>query len=331
MINDRINTVLEQYDIRVLRLLKGRGATLCETENGIKILKEYKGSSGKIDFQDRLLKEIKKNGGKNIEQILPSKEGELLVKEEEGVFYYLKDYPGGKECNIRESKDCMLAMYSLGNLHKAMELKELVHKKEIPVYDIIGELEKQNRELKKIKKYLKEKKQKTQFEFFLQANFNPFLEKAEQVVEEMKNKKEFFRSGEILEKGYFCHGDLQHHNLFLLNEEVFFINFEKFVLDLPVRDLVLFFRKMMEKNNWSEEMGNQVLKAYETVRPLSAMERTQFYYRLYYPEKFRKIANFYYNSPKAWIPDKNREKLEKILEQETKRIAYLEKNSYLRE
>ena len=186
MINDKINTVLEQYDIRVLRLLKGRGSFLCETEEGIKILKEYKGSSGKIVLQDRLLKEIRKNGGKEIEQILPSKEGELLVKEEEGVYYYLKDYSSGKECNIREIKDCIVAMNSLGTLHKAMELKELAGETEIPVYDIICEIEKQNRELKKIKKYLKEKKQKTPFEYFLQANFNLFLEKAEKVLEEMR-------------------------------------------------------------------------------------------------------------------------------------------------
>ena len=44
MISDRTAAILEQYDIRVLRLLKGRGAVLCETQEGIKILKEYKGS-----------------------------------------------------------------------------------------------------------------------------------------------------------------------------------------------------------------------------------------------------------------------------------------------
>lgn len=50
----------------------------------------------------------------------------------------------------------------------------------------------------------------------------------------------------------------------------------------------------------------------------------QLYYRLLYPEKFWKIVNFYYNSGKAWIPDKNLEKLEKICEQEQQKTEFLE-------
>ena len=37
--NDRSVSVLEKYDIEVLRSWKGRGAILCETKTGIKILK----------------------------------------------------------------------------------------------------------------------------------------------------------------------------------------------------------------------------------------------------------------------------------------------------
>ena len=42
IVNDRVLGVLEKYDIEVLRSWKGRGAILCETKTGIKILKEYK-------------------------------------------------------------------------------------------------------------------------------------------------------------------------------------------------------------------------------------------------------------------------------------------------
>lgn len=326
MISDRTAAILEQYDIRVLRLLKGRGAVLCETQEGIKILKEYKGSEGKLDLQHNLLQEIKNQGYSSLEQIIPSKEGTLLVKEEDGTAYYLKDYHSGKECNIKETKDCYLAMTCLGQLHKAMEIKEEGKLKELSVSNLTEEAEKQNRELRKIKKYLSQKRQKTEFEYFLLNNFSSFLEKAEQVLEGMKAHQEVFSQESSLANTSLCHGDLQHHNLLLNEGEVFFINFEKITLDSPMRDLALFLRKIMEKNNWSKELADKGLKAYEKVRPLSQRERLQLWYRLSYPEKFRKIANFYYNSPKAWIPDKNREKLEKVLLQEEQRsgcLAYL--------
>ena len=324
MVNDQTTDVLKKYDVEVLRLWKGRGAFFCETKTGTKVLKEYKGSPAKLELQNEILCYIKQNGYKQAEEIRRSKEGELVVKADEFTSYYLKDYGEGKECNIRETRDCLKAAEAMANLHKAMEIKDTAGKEEVPIADVVAEVEKQNRELKKIKKYLKEKKQKTEFEYYLQMNFDVFLDKAQETLEKMKERHEIFDIHTIRKEGIFCHGDMQHHNLLLSDGGEYFINFEKCILDTPVRDLCLFFRKMMEKNNWSWEMGKHVLETYDKNRKLSVREREQMYYRLSYPEKFRKIANFYYNSPKTMIPGKNHEKLEKILKQEEQRLKVLE-------
>ena len=42
--NDRAVELLEQYDIEVLRIRKGRDAIICDTEKGCLILKEYTGN-----------------------------------------------------------------------------------------------------------------------------------------------------------------------------------------------------------------------------------------------------------------------------------------------
>ena len=92
------------------------------------------------------------------------------------------------------------------------------------------------------------------------------------------------------------------------DKEWFIINFEKCMRDDPVRDLYLLLRKLLEKSNWSVSLGRDLLSAYEEERPLQAISRIDLYYRMAYPEKFWKIANFYYNSGKAWIPERNGEK-----------------------
>ena len=102
------------------------------------------------------------------------------------------------------------------------------------------------------------------------------------------------------------------------------INFEKFVPDDPVRDLYLLMRKLLEKSNWSVVLGRELLSAYEELKPLSALSKIDLYYRLAYPEKFWKVANFYYNSGKAWIPGRNLEKLERVVEQEENRQILLD-------
>ena len=65
------------------------------------------------------------------------------------------------------------------------------------------------------------------------------------------------------------------------------------------------------------------MSAYEAIRPLSEYSKMELKLRLSYPEKFWKIANFYYGSNKAFIPVKNMEKLQKLLEQEEGKQRFL--------
>ena len=90
--NDKTLAVLEKYDIEVLRSWKGRSAILCETKTGVKILKEYKGSQVRLQVQQKLLDIMEENGVVNKEKILFTREGEILVKDEDMVSYCLKDY-----------------------------------------------------------------------------------------------------------------------------------------------------------------------------------------------------------------------------------------------
>ena len=66
--NDRSVGLLDNYDIEVLRTWKGRGAILCETREGILILKEYGGHREKAAFQDALLRHVQEMGFKNVHQ-----------------------------------------------------------------------------------------------------------------------------------------------------------------------------------------------------------------------------------------------------------------------
>ena len=324
--NDRALGVLEKYDVEVLRSWKGRSAILCETKTGIKILKEYKGGQERLLLQKKLLEKMKEKGFSKVEDIIPTKEGELIVKDEDMNSYYLKEYSSGKECNIKEVDDINAVAEQMALLHKAMEQPELVKEKNLIPYSLPKEFEKHNRELRKVKKYLKMKRQKNDFEYFLYSNYDFFLQKAERILEELKMHSEVFSVAKLLDSGYLCHGDFQHHNALIRDGEVYFINFEKFIPDNPMRDFALFFRKVMEKNNWREEVGKLMLQGYQKHKPISAEDRIQLYYRLSYPEKFHKIVNFYYGSSKVWIPVKNMEKLDKILKQEEEKTLFLERN-----
>lgn len=315
--SDRSTIVLEKYEIEVLRTWKGRGAVLCETGQGILILKEYTGHREKAAFQDALLHMIRENGFSQVEMIVRNKENELLTQDQDGTLYILKTYEDERECNVRDMEECKNAAETLAALHKASFFSK-------PILDygashpVCQEFYKHNRELRRVKKYLKDRGQKTDFEIALLHTYDYFLNLALQITEELR----FFQNEE--ENHYVCHGDYQYHNIIVSGGKMHIINFEKCLYDSPVRDLYLFMRKLMEKSGWSKEVGFDLVEAYEKVRPMEKEEYRQLYYRLAYPEKFWKIVNFYFNSGKAWIPDKNMEKLIRVTEQEKDKQLFLE-------
>lgn len=318
--NDRAVSLLEQYDVEVYKTRKGRGAFLCETSLGNLIFKEYFGNEEHLLFQKDLLDHLKEQKDIRTEELIPNKEGELCVKDYDGSRYILKTYADGPECNINDYEECLESVRLLARLHSHMEL-DLDEEKPYGTYFFspAAEYEKRNKELKKVRKYLKQRSQKTYFEIYLMQNCDPFLEQAYALSEEWQAYEKLRAKNNTV-----CHGDYQYHNLLRTQGGWFVINFEKCVADDPVRDLYLLMRKLLEKSNWSVSLGKDLLAAYETMRPLSAMSKIDLYYRLAYPEKFWKVVNFYYNSGKAWIPGRNLEKLQKVVDQEKNKQILLD-------
>ena len=48
--NDKAVSVLENYDMEVIRTFKGRGTIICDTTKGLRVLKEYNGKVKEADF-----------------------------------------------------------------------------------------------------------------------------------------------------------------------------------------------------------------------------------------------------------------------------------------
>ncbi len=320
--NDRAVSVLSEYDFEVIRTWKGRGSILFETPEGIRILKEYTGFTDKLTIQNALLTHIREAGGIPVEEILPNKEGMLWTKDQSQSVYIVKTYFSGRECSIRDGGECREAMRVLAKLHKVMHMP-VEQEMNSRISRMDKEYEKHNRELKKVRRFLRGKSQKNDFEIYLLKYYDKYMDKAFEVAEKWKNcqKPDYYE--QIAAQGIWCHGDYQYHNLLLEKDTVSVVNFEKCICDSQVRDLYLFLRKLLEKNNWSQSVGVELLNAYEQEKPLSPDEMKQLYYRLSYPEKFWKIVNFYYNAGKAWIPGRNLEKFDKLLRQEKEKELFL--------
>lgn len=153
--------------------------------------------------------------------------------------------------------------------------------------------------------------------------FESFYEEAEAAwkAADSAENSELYR--ESMDKGYLCHGDYNQHHVLLTQEGTAVTDFGHCHYGVQMGDLAQFFRKILEKQNWDKVYGNAMLREYCRVRDVSRGERENLKLRLLYPEKFWKLANHYYGSSKAWLPQKNVEKLRSLSMQKNQKTSFL--------
>ena len=326
---DKMSAVLEKYDMEITAVRKGRGSMIIETNQGMKVLKEYNGPVRKLDLIHTVLEQLEEVGYNRIDHIIRNKEGELYTKDMDGRMMVLKDYIEGRECNVKVKEEILQAVRELGKLHNAFQKCENENLTELPLQNLKEEMFRHNREIIHIYRYLKKIGDKSLFEQELLSSFPYFMDQAKGTLQELGEnsclKEINDENVKKCESNLYslCHGDYQYHNVILHNGEVYVTNFEKVGRGGQVRDLYLFLRKVLEKYNWSVYLAEEMLDNYQNERQLVDYERKELYDRVRYPEKFWKIANFYMNSRKSWQPERNREKLQRVLSQEADKVKVL--------
>lgn len=321
-VNEKGLQILEQYDITLLRSFGGRGAIMLETEQGLKILKEFAGSRTKLPFEQSLLKRLEEEQICEVDRVVPNLEGELVSIGDYETLYLMKNWPSGRECDVRSEEDLLKSMRMLARIHRAARgvwRAEGEDREHLMGTDRREELDRHNRELKRVRNFIRGKHKKGDFERLYLKYAEGIIqegEKASLCLKESGYEKLYQRA--CMEE-HICHGEYIHHNILMNRQETAVVNFQRCEINVQVNDICLFLRKIMEKQNWNENLAARMLGAYEKELPLSGEEERYLAVCLYYPEKVWKLANHYFHTNKAWIPEKSAEKLEIFLDQEEQR------------
>lgn len=319
--------VLEQYQIDVRSTQRIRGAVLCNTNLGPFLLREVKMSEKRVPMLYQLCMHLNQEGYGRIDGIIKNKEEGLISCSEDGTKYILKKWFDGKECDIKKEKDILETTKNLAQLHKVMrgniDWGEDSEKFILAGEDLRKEYYRHNRELKKVRAFVRGKVGKGDFELEFLKHFDHMYEWAENASEQLEKSGYGKLYQESQEKKTITHGDYNYHNVLMTPHGIATTNFDHFHEDVQLSDLYYFLRKTMEKHQWDEKLGSKMLDAYSGVKTLGEDELEYLAICLAYPEKFWKAANSYYHSSKAWIPVKNFEKLEVAIEQTEEKKQFL--------
>lgn len=320
--NERYLEALAHYDLTAGSVRRGRSGWICETDRGTMLLQEYRGTMKRLEFENQVLAQVRESGLILVDDYIQTAEGELISLAEDGTRYTLKHWYTGRECNLKDRREICQVTGKIAVLHQIMQkipVREEWNLGSILVESAEAEMMRHNQELKRARNFMKNKRKKTEFERCALRNFSIFFAQADKALEGME-RLSGNKGGTSV---FLCHGDLDQHHILIEDTRTAVIEYHKMHLGNQMTDLYHFMRKVMEKYDWNQNLGMEMLEAYDKVLPLKRRDRDSLYFLFLYPEKFWKQINFYMNSNKVWIPARNLDKLKGLEAQTEQRNRFL--------
>lgn len=317
--NEKQKEIADQYDITVEASYRNRGCLQLVTDQGLATMIPYNGSPLRLACEYELQKKLQEVSSCQVDEIIPNREGGFLSYDKYRTPFIMKRAFAGRECSLRDKEDIKKACQSLAKLHQAFarlpeELGE--NKKTPPIPQMFLS---RTRELKRIRNYIRKSGRKTEFELAFTSCYGQFYAEAQEALRLAGEQGEAFWSRRF----GLCHGSYHQHNVIIQGDQAAILNLGRFHYNQQLLDFYNFARKAMEKNQYLFQVMEGAMGAYGQILPLDGEDYLLLYLLFSFPEKFWKISNQYYNGKKCWMPQKNLEKLKKMIGQNEKRRQFI--------
>ena len=163
---EKIADMLAQYDLKVYRAGRVKGSWILETDRGLKNLGSCAYSEGKVKFEQKVKQFAAEQGFAELDLYIPNREQNFLVQGPYNEWFVMKNWFYGEECNAYDFKQVLDTVATLARLHNCMEgLKLTEEEKGFCLQPKLPEvLERRNKELRRVRTYIRSKKQKNTFE-----------------------------------------------------------------------------------------------------------------------------------------------------------------------
>jgi CotS family spore coat protein len=288
--------IFDKYDFITLDAMPIRSVYLLTTNDGYKILKKIDYSLEELMFIYNALEIIRKeypfiiNFKKTIE--------DKPYIEFNGELYVIFDLIDGRECIFQNPVDLKYTAEGLARYHSAAHNIKLNLKKRNNINRMIARYKNRIKNLENYKKIADMHVNKSEFDKIYLEYIDYYLNCGRTALGHIENSpyKVLCESKRTL-----CHHDLAHHNIIIGNDNnVYFIDFDYCIIDLPYHDVSNLITKAAKNNDWSTDVVDTIMKAYKEVNGFGFDEAEVLYGYMLFPLDFYEISTGYYMKTKEW-------------------------------
>lgn len=316
--------LLEAMNLKVGRVSRAYGAYICETQEGLKLVKEMQHQPSDVLFAHRVKEYLYRKGYEDTDRYSVTEEG-LPYIQDGMTCYTVRSWLRGDEADLTNMHDTGMVMENLARMHSmacGMEEPEESAPK-IRWYELGERVQKQNRLMRGYYKTLRRQGRYTDFDLLFLKSFPYYEEQAIQAAELMNDPACIQESENARLVRSLIHGDFTDHAVVTNHQTLILCNFEKSCYAMPVQDMLSIFEKLMRKWEWDFDKFLKMLDAYQRMRPLRGGELRLLYAGLLFPERFSGMCRDAYGTKRRWISQSNWNKFQEICEMQEKREAFL--------
>lgn len=297
-----------------------RSVYILNTNRGMKILKKVDYSIEELDFLYNSLNIIR-NKYPYIINFRESLEGRPYVKYEDGIYVVL-DIIEGRDCIFENPLDLKKTAAALSKLHEAGEDVKFQNTSRNNLGKLLDRYGEKLRAMEKYKEIASMHVNKSECDRL-------YLKYADYYIGCIKSAYSHIERSKYKElcsiKHTLCHHDLAHHNILIgKDSNVYFIDFDYSVIDLPYHDISNIITKAIKHSEWDVDIANIIMEGYMENSEMSRDEIEVLYGYLLFPQDFYDIASNYYMRNRGWEEDEFRDKLKRKAEYREDREKFLE-------
>jgi CotS family spore coat protein len=308
--------ILNQYDLKPLRVEPYKLIYRVEAEEGVFALKEIKYPEDEFCYIYAAMEHLVSHGFPTINRIIATK-NYYPYGEHRGKRYALSRWIMGREADYSRKADLKIAAKTLARLHKASEgfipppWEDRIKWGTWPE-SMAGKMQ----QLIDFKNQAEFKNKKDLFDQIFLAHVDYYLGECKKALD-LFGKGDYAKVNEKESaRNFFCHHDFAHHNV-IIDEKGWgnVIDFDYCISDLRCHDLGSLMLRVLKRSNWDIKPAVYAFKQYHRVRSVSSKETGVIKILLRFPQDFWQVAFAYYieqNQPKErllrkiknWVLDK---------------------------
>ncbi|EIT85352.1 hypothetical protein A374_11430 [Fictibacillus macauensis ZFHKF-1] len=286
--------VLFQYDLYPEKIEDHGQAKKVMSRRGTFALKETSMTEEEQEWFIHVIQRLSELGYHQVVPLYPTKHGDYVVRSGNYTYYLMPWFSA--EPRYEYDKD-ELVIHEIGKIHQ-LTLKEQDFSQEVVDYSFQYLMQRWESRQLEMERFAEESERMTYmspFALTYLSHFHQMMRLAEDAKRKLRDWYDICHS-EQRYRSVLCHGQLSsQHLLFSHMGEPHLLNFERAVLDTPVRDLAYFFRKAVHQPTWTRETGSKLFELYQRHIELSEEERYLLVSYMSFPEPIFSSIEMYHN------------------------------------